>query len=176
MPSSRVRNEAQLKALIMPKLEQVVEYVMEKILEKNQEIVQKVVYDAYSPTDYNRTMQFKDAWETDVNTQSVTNKVRGEFSYAPDKLIPGSNDPYADNYGQHVSVIDGFLMTDGLAEVIYEGLAGDIFGQGPWTRKRDAWTALWKAVGQRQMKNWIKEGCDKAGLPIHSHGTRLGNF
>lgn len=172
----QARNPNQIKELLMPRLEVVVKYVMEKILESNREAVQRVVYDAYNPTDYNRTMEFKEAWETEVDVQSASNKVRGEFRYAPDKLTPGSNDPYSDDYGQHVSVIDGFLMTDGLAEVIYEGLAGDIFGQGPWTRKRDAWTELWKIAGSRNLKQWIKEGCDKAGLPVHSHNRPLGKF
>lgn len=165
-----------MKQLLLPMLEQVAKYVMDKVKEENENVIQTVVYDAYSPEAYNRTGEFKTAWETDSETITSSSKVRAEFKYAPDKLTPGSNDPTAENYGQHVSVIDGFLMTDGLAEVIYDGLAGDIFGLGPWTKKRDAWKKLWDTVGSRKLKQWIKEGCDKVGLRYKSHNAPLGTF
>ena len=49
-------------------------------------------------------------------------------------------------------------------------LAGHIFGEGPWTSKRDAFQALEKAVGVNTIRQWMKEGMTAAGLPWVSHG------
>lgn len=173
--AKQARNDAQLKAIFLPKIKEVAEYVVQKILEENKDVIQYVVYDAYDPSVYNRTGEFKEAWATDTQINMFSSHVTGEFFYEPSKLTPGDNDPESPRYGQHVSAIDRMLMTTYLAEVIYEGLAGPAFGHGvhtgAWARKRDAWKELTKRIGTRKLNEWFKEGFAKVGLPIHSHGN-----
>ena len=91
--------------------------------------------------------------------------------------------------GQHSSIAYntwGDPMTTYLAEIIYQGLAGDFTGeykyasQNPrfageaWTKKRDAWKQLQDRLGRTLLKKWMKEGFNKAGLNVQSHGMALG--
>ena len=174
----QARNDAQLKSMLVPKLGIVVDYVVQKIWNDNRELVRRLVYEAYDPVDYNRTGEFKEAWDTTYEYNVSSGHAKGQFYYDPSKLTPGDNDPDSSRYGQHVSAIDRVLMTDYLAEVIYQGLAGPAFGHGvqdgAWARKRDVWETLMKNIGERKMKQWIKEGFDKAGIAVQSHGTALG--
>lgn len=172
---NQARNDAALKSMLLPKIQEVVDYVVQKIWNENRELVTTLVYESYQPTTYNRTGEFKEAWDTKTELYSLTSHVKGEFFYDPSKLTPGDSNPDSPRYGQHVSGIDGFLMTTYLAEVIYEGLAGPAFGHGitsgPWASKRDVWQQLEKSIGKRKLKQWFQEGFSYAGLKVHSHGT-----
>lgn len=164
--------------MIVPKLGQVVDYVVQKIWNENRELVRTIVYEAYQPETYNRTGEFKEAWATEFNYNTLAGKAQGQFYYNPDDMTLGSTDISSPNYGQHVSAITGESIVDALAEIIYQGKSGPAFGSGPstgaWARKRDVWDALIKRIGQRQMKKWLKEGFDMVGLPVHSYGASLG--
>lgn len=141
-----------------------------------------MIYESYSPEMYERTNEFKEAWG--IETKMLSNSLQGIFEYKPDKMKVGSN-------GQHSSIITGEDVRPYLAEIIYQGLAGD-FGYGDsdsgkhyakdnprfssqaWAKKRDVWNELIKRMGSRKMKEWIKSGFDFVGIPIHSHNTPLG--
>ena len=176
----QIRNDFELYKIFTPKLKEAVDYVVNKIWNENKELVEKMVYDAYEPTVYNRTGEFKEAWNTETTSSIFSGRVEGKFYYDWSKLTPGDDDPNSPRYGQHVSAIDRFLMTEYLAEVIYEGLAGPAFGhgvqEGAWAKKRDVWEELNKVVGKRKLKQWFQEGCDKVGLPVVAHKTALGVF
>ena len=178
--ATQFRSEQDLQRYFLPKLRNVVDYMVQKILAENKAVVEQIVYAAYQPTVYNRTGEFKEAWETDSQEMTAQSKVRGEFKYAPDKLTPGTNDPEREDYGQHVSAIDNFLMTDGLAEVIYQGLAGPAFGHGTttgaWHARRNAWEALLKVVSKNAIRQWFREGCAREGIPIQGHTLGIGTF
>ena len=170
----QARNNLELEKFFMPKIKEAVDLLVQKIWNKNREIIRLVVYEVYNPNVYNRTYEFKEAWET--NTEDVSNnKVEGSFFYAPDKLIPGDNNPNSPRYGQHVSAIDRFLMTEYLAEVIYQGLSGPAFGHGvetgAWHKKRDAWNKLEQEVGRETLKKWMKECFNSVGLNVQVHNT-----
>lgn len=175
---ARARNNNELQAMLMPKIKEAVDLFVQKIWNKNRELVRILVYESYQPSVYNRTGEFKEAWETEVKTTGIANKVQGSFHYAPDKLTPGDNDPDSPRYGQHVSAIDRFLMTTYLADVIYQGLAGPAFGHGvesgPWHSKRDVWERLEKELGRSTLKKWMKECFDQVGLKVNVHGTPWG--
>lgn len=175
---AQARNDAQLKAMLLPKIKIAVDYVVQKIWEENKKIIQEVVYDVYGPVRYNRTGEFKEAWAYNAETKNFKSKVEGKFQYAPDKLTPGDDDPNSPRYGQHVSAIDRMLMTEYLAEVIYQGKSGPAFGHGTtsgqWHKKRDAWAKLESALGARKLKQWMEEGFNKAALKVRSHGTSWG--
>lgn len=167
-------NDTQLATLILPKIRIAVDYVVQRIWDENRSIIRQVVYNSYVPEKYQRTGQFKEAWDTTSRYTLYDQKAVGEFYYDPSKLKPGNNDPDSPYYGQHVSAIDMFLMTEYLAEVIYQGKSGPAFGSGTtdgeWHNKRDAWEKLNEVIGRQKLKQWMKEGFELAGLPVHSHG------
>lgn len=94
---SNARNDAQVKAMLMPALKDAVDYVVKQILTENEQLIQKIVYDGYTPVEYDRTGQFKKAWDT--NTHITSNKVTGEMAYDPDKMTAIGN--------HHASIVDG---------------------------------------------------------------------
>lgn len=162
---NQLKTPNDLQNSVMPKIQQAVDYVVQKIWNENREIVRKIVYEAYQPTEYERTYEFKEAWDFDVKT--LGNYVEGKFFYDPRLLTVNPEE------GQHASVIDGSPMTEYLAEIIYQGMSGKIFGKGPWTRKRNAWNELVKVVGKQKLNNWMYEGLQLAGLKVKRHRTSI---
>ena len=174
---AKSRNNLQTSQMLIPNIKIAVDYLVKKILEENKVIVTQIVYEAYNPVKYQRTNEFKEAWDTKVSTAG--NLVEGEFKYDPRLLTV-----YPDT-GQHSSIAYNTLgdpMTTYLADIVYQGLAGDFTGdykyakQNPkfknqeWTKKRDAWNQLEKALGSRLLKQWMKEGFALAGLNVKAHG------
>lgn len=159
------RNDDELNAMIMPLLKNAVDYVVQKIWNENRELVRHIVYEGYIPEEYERTGEFKEAWDTGVKT--VQNLVEGTFKFDPRLLTV--------NEEHHGSIIDGQPMTTYLAEVIYEGLSGAIYQSGyakksprfkgqAWTKKRDVWNALIKWLGKDNMRKLFEEGMRKQGI------------
>lgn len=174
MPSY-ARNESQLRSMLMPRIQQAVDYVTNKIYEENKQVVQEVVYNAYSPTVYNRTGELKESWKTESSMTS-SNTVRGEFTYDSSKLSVGSTIQGSSNYGQHISIVNDSVIVNELAQIVYQGISTATFGPGPWTKERDAWDKLVKQVGNRKISNWMKEGLQAAGLTVVRHTAGIGNF
>lgn len=169
------KNNAELLRMVMPDLKKAVKYVVDEILKENEKLIQEIVYDAYSPEIYNRTGQFKKAWETygDISGNTAT----GEFSYAPEKL--------SEVAPHHASIIDDEPIGDYLAEIIYEGLSGAIYQQGyaknykpfrgqAWTKRRDVWTALNKKIGKNRIKQLFEEGMRQQGIVFSRHRAAIG--
>lgn len=155
MATQGLTSEDAVVRYLQPKLRIIVETILEKITKENEELINEIVYGAGIPEEYNRTGQFADlAWAHDI-TKDTTYEIDGEFKYNSDGM-----------YDTHPSVVSGEDMREYLAEIIYNGVAGHIFGTGFWTEKRDAWTALIKVVGSDTMRSWIKEGANKAQLKI----------
>lgn len=161
MATQGLTSEDAVVRYLQPKLRIIVETILEKITKENEELINEIVYGAGTPEKYHRTGQFADlAWAHDI-TKDTTYEINGEFKYNPDGMYdthPSQapyqrKDPGEDERGY-------------LAEIIYNGVAGHIFGTGFWTEKRDAWTALVKVVGSNTMRSWIKEGANKAQLKI----------
>lgn len=167
------RSNKELTQMLFPPLKVIVDYIMQKLWNENREIIRKVVYDAYRPEMYQRTNQFKEAWDYKVLGSSGTGKIQGEFYYEPNKLTSGAG-------GQHSSFLTGEEMKEYLADVIYQGLAGDFTGQykyakqnphfsnQAWANSRNAWDMLVKKVGKTNMDKWVSEGAKYAGLIVRS--------
>nr|DAH32564.1 MAG TPA: hypothetical protein [Caudoviricetes sp.]DAM99661.1 MAG TPA: hypothetical protein [Caudoviricetes sp.] len=169
------RNDAELDRIFMPLLKNAVDYVVQKIWNENRELVRQIVYESYTPEEYSRTGEFKQAWDTDVKT--VQNVVEGTFKFDPRLLTV--------NGEHHGSIIDGQPMTTYLAEVIYEGLSGAIYQSGyaknaprfkgqAWTKKRDVWTALIKWLGKDNMRKLFEEGMRKQGITFQRRQAGIG--
>lgn len=158
-------NEEAIKKWLQPKIEIIVQEILEGIKEWNVKEIDRVVYGAGEPKEYQRTFEFRDkAWDSKI-TKSTIDEVEGTFEYAPDNITTLKR-------GTHASVFlnEGNLddIRPYLAEIIYEGLAGSILGNGFWREKRDAWSALLKIADEKgsKMKTWINRGAKKAGLKI----------
>lgn len=155
--ASQIRNPTQLNNVFVPKLKQAVDYVVQKIWNENRELVRLIVYESYQPSMYERTGEFKEAWDTSV--KSLGSYIEGEFKYDPKTMVANPA------LGQHASVVTGEPSASYLADIIYQGLAGHIFGTGYWTKKRDAWSALDKWLTNNTFRKIFEEGMTKAGIP-----------
>ena len=172
--ANQAKNDAQLEALFMPLLRNAADYIVQKIWNENRELIRKIVYDAYHPEQYQRTGEFKEAWDTSVKT--LRNTVEGRFNYDPRLLtVDGEH---------HGSIINGQPMTTYLAEVIYEGLAGDIYHGGyardnpafsgeAWARKRDVWAALNKWFTKTKLRELFEESMRAQGVNVQRHNVAI---
>ena len=174
MAKTGITNDAQLQAAIIVDMKNVVDYVVQKIWNDNRELIRQIIYEGYQPEVYERTGEFKEAWDTDVKT--LHNYVQGEFKYDP-RLLTVNEDN-----GQHSSLVDGTPMTEYLAEVIYEGLSGAIYEPGyaknsgyfkgqAWTKKRDVWDALNDKLGKKTLRQYFEEGMRKQGIAYRRNRT-----
>ena len=137
-------------AICAPAIQNALKYTVEKIKEKNEQVVNQIVYAVYSPQMYPRTFELREAWKSEANASGASG--HATFEYDPSKISAHSN------------------LTDEavpyLAEIVYQGLAGKIYGEGAWTQARDAWQALLDACGEDAIKEWFYQGCRQAGLPL----------
>ena len=176
MAKTGITNNNALQAAVVADLKNVVDYVVQKLWEENRDLVQKIVYDGYQPEEYERTNEFKEAWDTDVKT--LHNAVQGEFKY-DSRLLTVDTDN-----GQHSSLVDGTPMTEYLAEVIYDGLSGAIYEPGyaknssrfkgqPWANKRDVWSALLKWFNKTKLRQLFEEGMRQQGVNFIRHSVAI---
>ena len=172
MPTAR--SEQELRNLLRSPIQKAINYVLDKIYDENISVVHDVVYMAYSPEDYNRTGDLYRAWSTE--SKSTSSAAQGEFKYDYSKMNIGSTDPQSSNFAQHIGVGGDFYGQDArpyLAELIYQGATGSLFGDGAFRKQRDAWAELNKRIGRRKMKQWMKEGMEAAGLKVQMHNKAI---
>lgn len=174
----QAKNDIELVNMVMPALEQAVNYVVQKIWNDNRELIRQLVYETYQPSEYQRSGEFKQAWTT-VDSKTSGNKTVGKFEYDPDSMSVG--DPATERgtpeYGKHASAVDDSDAREYLAEIIYQGLAGPAFGYGPvhsgaWTKKRNVWETLIKKLGNRKFKSYFHEGLRLAGVKFKDTGEK----
>lgn len=157
------RNLMEVKQFLQPKLETIVETVLEHIKQENISKINEIIYSVNTPAPegYERTYEFRDNAWSDTITDSSLDEIEGEFKYDPSHMVDIHESKGMSKYGAA-----GLDEREYLADIIYNGVAGHIFGTGFWTEKRDAWTALIKVVGSDTMKQWIEDGARKARLTI----------
>lgn len=176
MAKKQITNEAQLGNILHDAMREATEYVMAKMFQENEQLIEKYVYDAYPGEHYyDRTKQFLDAWNYKVkktsdhhNLSFLSNRVFGEFYYDPDVM------DYIPDGGQHGTPsnlpdiqADWGDAREYLADIIYNGKSSHLFGEGPWTRKRDAWSALVNKLDRGKIFTWFEEGMAKQKLKVY---------
>lgn len=172
---TQLRNEAQVRRYLLPKIQNVVEYLLDKIYGLNEETIDRVVYAAYNPTKYKRTGEFKKSWTYETPKMSGIH-VSGEFKYDPKEM------EYNAEEAQHGSPdwYSGRKSGDArkyLAEIIYQGTSGVLFGFGPWMDKRDAWSALLDELDGDRVCSWANVVFAKEGLNVKLNSSQLrGNM
>lgn len=154
----KTRNETQLQAVIAQALIPVINRVLERIVEDNRNLIQEYIYDNDTPSVYERTEEFKEAWETQ-SAEVAGDHVKGEFFYAPDKM---SVDPGAFQHGSYYYSPND--IREYLAEIIYQGGAGPLFGEGFWRNKRDVWNRLINHLGKRRLLSYVSDALRAEGI------------
>lgn len=162
MMGSTSRMEGNISAPLIHALD----YTMQRIVERNKELILKIVYNAYSPAEYERTLEFLDSWNYSIEAGTTGGKkATGEFGQDYEEMSINLDK------GQHGSpFLNGpdwwYDARDYLADIIYNGHAGKAFGRGPWTRKRDVWKSLMKTV-ESKIYMWYQRGLEEAGMVVH---------
>lgn len=149
---------AEVIADLQPRIEIIVQEILNGIKEWNVKEINRIVYN-YSPSWYERTYAFRDKmWDGKI-TQAGGGSATGEFTYYPE------NGYHPSEYGsEKYGVSPGDDVSEYLADIIYEGIAHDIFGH--WKTPHNAWKELIRIVGGSKMRSWINKGASKAGLKI----------
>lgn len=166
--SIELRNDKEVEKFLSSKISRAVEYTLDEILKVyKKDIIMSVVYGAGAPSVYNRTGEFAEAWDKKVQSLNSSVLSKGEMFYDWESMNIGTVDEQDDNFGQHIGVADPYGGVDArqyLADIIYQGTAGNAFGHGYWQQKRNAFDRLIKYIGKQRFRKWFNEGCQQAGL------------
>lgn len=185
MAKTQIRNEQELQNLLTDAIYNAVDYTMEKIYEENADLIDKYVYDAYTPQLYMRTGQFRNAWRyltkrtSGLHIGQVGGGVLGKMYYAPELMdyvpeeaqhgTPSRESILTMNYNEDTwneLVSNWGDARDYLADILYNGNTGPLFGDGDWRKKRDAWTPLIKKLDTKIFK-WFEDGMRLQGLKVY---------
>lgn len=147
-------NEADLVNAISRGLLVAVQHTIGRIGEENTNSINEEIYDSASPTWYEETFDFLNAWDTKAS--GGAGHVEGEMFYDSSQI--GLGDVYN---GQHVSVVDGSSQAENMPYILYQGGMGCI--QRP--TNRDAWKNLDKKLTNRAMRGIFEEGLSASGMP-----------
>lgn len=147
-------NEEELRQQIISGLRIAVESTVNEIHEQNEQFIEEVVYNVYSPDWYSRTGDFGNAWDTSVG--SGGNGVDGLFYFDSSKI--GASDM---EDGQHVSVVDGSYQGERMPDLIYQSGMGCVYRP----TRRDAWRALDTFLSKTMMRSIFETGLRRSGLP-----------
>ena len=162
--ASLPKNDHELRRSLKKPLIAAVDYVMQKMWKENRDIIRKVVYDAGLPSEYERTDEFSNAWNYEWHSSPKTDAfVEYEFFY--DWALLNINRKKA-QHGSPEWLKNYQDVRPYLADIIYGGLSGNLFGDGYWCKARDAWSELLHQIGKRNLSNWFKEGCEQVGLEM----------
>lgn len=142
--------EAELRQAIEGGLTTAITSTISAIHGKNEEEIDTIVYGSYAPSWYGRTMDFLNAWSTEVGG------LEGEMYFDKGAISTGSSED-----GVHASVVSGASMASVMPEIIYQWGMGCI--QRP--TGRDAWKALDSYLTNTQMRSLFEAGLNASGLP-----------
>ena len=131
-----------------------VEYTVNRFGEYNEESINKVVYSSYSPSWYERTMDFLNAWDTTASGGG--GHAEGEMYFEPSSIGVGDMEG-----GQHVSIIDGSSQAQNMPELLYQSGMGCI----DRPTHRDAWDDLDGILTNRTVRQIFEAGLGASGLP-----------
>lgn len=167
---TQIRSEGELGNLLYDAMANAVEYTMVKLFEENEDMIEKYVYNAYKPNTYQRTREFLDAWNYKVKKTSshhmlsyISSRVHATLEYDPSVM------DYNPEFAQHGTPLwaANEAWNDAreyLADILYQGNTGPLFGEGDWQKRRDAWTPLLRKLDRGKIYTWFEEGMAKQNL------------
>lgn len=150
-----IQNTNQFNSVFGRAIWSAVDYVMSKMLETYREDIYRIVYGSNSPEEYQRTYQFAESWTAE--NKSIENGGEGKLYQDYSKMT------FNPTLYQHGSPLSGSVV-DSLAEIIFEGASGNMFGEGWWQSARDPWTPFVKNLDSNLLKRWFKQGMKQQGV------------
>ena len=155
-----ITTSEEFESVVSKILGDVVSEVVDIIMQNNEELINEIVYNPFDPQDYTRTHDFLHAWDKE------TKGLESEMSYsAKDMTLDKANFIHGSEWAGYQSDV-----RNALAEIIYDGLSGDLFGDGYWTNKRDAWTPLIKRIDEH-FDEWVIATFNKHGFECRRSTT-----
>lgn len=152
------KNLDEFYAIMFNPTQQAIMYVTEKILDELSLNIGKLgIGDDSRNLVYNSTGEFNQSFIDDLATRV------GEYIIGNVRFDPSNMTLDEENF-VHGSFISGDAR-QGLAEIIFEGKSGGLFGQGFWTQSRDAWTPTMNRL-DKSFNKWMIEGFRLAGFSI----------
>ena len=119
---------AQLEDYISGKCEVALDRTMDRLLDKLEEFIKNDVYEKYTPSFYDRTLDFQNSWEKTKATikenmiESEIFQNVSKLSFNSDKFQHGSGDTWVENWNNNPNE---------LAHIINDGAIGHAFGFPP---------------------------------------------
>lgn len=176
--TSRMRNNRAVVAGMSPIFDKALDYVMEQIEKQNRLAINKIIYNKHKKnTSYERTGEFRDvAWgSTDDPNELGKNidldggrTVASRFGFLHPEEMTEDEDTATHSSPEWAKIAD---VRPYLAEIIYYGKSGPLFGQGHWTQPRNGFDELLARIGGRkQIIEWFKTGLRKQGVTLIKDG------
>lgn len=156
----KIKNETQLKAIMLSQMKSVVDMVVDEILESLKKNIDKKVYNSYSPVEggYQRLGDnggLRDLWEEE-KSKIKNSKIIGEIKERPERLVLNE-----DNFQHGSRFWYRNDIRDMLAYIVIEGKSGDLFGEGAWRKPRDFWHPLIDKLDAGQINKMIEKAFRK---------------
>lgn len=169
------RNEAAVRSVLMPRIRNAVEYLMQQIYDYNEKLINEEIYADYMPKVYERTGQFGKSWKYGKTNGGTVDTVEYEFGYDPKGMV--YNSTLAQHGTPDYDLVTGYSLAkakqtwgdarDYLADILYYGNTGDLFGDSSFFRhETNVWEMLIKVCSRRQIYKWLKEGMARQGLEV----------
>lgn len=164
-----ITTSEEFESVVMDSLSGVIDDIIDNITKENEDLIDSIVYAAGSPNFYERQVDgqnFKSAWDSE-NKRTKSNEIDGKFFYEPKNLsLDKSKFVHGSEYNGYSSDVRKVL-----ADIIYEGLSGDLFGEdGYWREPRDAWTPLIKKI-EENFDKWVISAFNKHGFECRRSTT-----
>ena len=137
-------------------------YVVDKIFDElNVQMINKRIglHDSY----YQPTGDFYSAWKADVASRV------GEFFQTSIRFDGDSMTLDPDNFVHGSRYYETEDVRDMMPYLIFGGNSGGLFGDGYWTKNRDAWSRTISRI-DRSFNKWIVEG-----FKINGFSVKLSN-
>lgn len=147
-----INNQSELDKAIALQVSIALGYAIDKLLDELKGNIDRIVYGAGSPNYYERTMEFEKSWETSKPV------IKGKFAEAELFQNPMSMSLDRDNYTHGSNYPKANDVREGLADIIFNGESGLLFGEGFWTQARDAWTPTVECLDNGKFMAWFNEG------------------
>lgn len=155
------RNLNELFNYIKKDLQDSMNEVGEQVSEKTKRNIDKTVYEAGTPSVYERTYQLRDSiknFPATVDGDSVVVEIDHDTS-----LIISIPEAY-----QHGSLYyEPNDISEFIDVIVHEGLSGDLFGNGYWRNKRQYFkVTIDELMAKREHVKWLKEAMKRKGYDV----------
>ena len=151
-----LNNQQQLINAMKLAIDHSIDYVMKQIYEENKQLIQEIVYNAYSPKEYNRTYELRDNWNYDIKDSRFS--VIGEFG-----LDTNSMTLDMENF-IHGNSISGDLR-EHITDMVVQG-TGYVFDyvQSTYNQPRDFWSPLIDKLNGGKIEEWFNYQMKQEGF------------